>query len=115
MKLPKWQNFGKSDRTGSNIAASFSNLLISAAAADLMKIAAAVGLMHNFAAVKSLTTTGIQLGHMKMHLTNIIAELKANMDEAKQIETYFSDKVISVSEVRNYLSRLRNSISPKTI
>jgi hypothetical protein len=52
---------------------------------------------------------------MKMHLTNIIAELKANMDEAKQIETYFSDKVISVSEVRNYLSRLRNSISPKTI
>jgi hydroxymethylglutaryl-CoA reductase len=84
-------------------------------AADLMKIAAAVGLMQNFAAVKSLTTTGIQLGHMKMHLTNIIAELKANMDEAKQIETYFSDKVISVSEVRNYLSRLRNSISPKTI
>jgi hydroxymethylglutaryl-CoA reductase len=84
-------------------------------AADLMKIAAAVGLMQNFAAVKSLTTTGIQLGHMKMHLTNIIAELKANMDEAKQIETYFSDKVISVSEVRNYLSRLRDSISPKTI
>ena len=84
-------------------------------AADLMKITAAVGLMQNFAAVKSLTTTGIQLGHMKMHLTNIIAELKANMDEAKQIETYFNDKVISVSEVRNYLSRLRESVSPKTI
>lgn len=84
-------------------------------AVDLMKITAAVGLMQNFAAVKSLTTTGIQLGHMKMHLTNIIAELKANMDEAKQIETYFNDKVISVSEVRNYLSRLRESVSPKTI
>ncbi|MFN9321674.1 MAG: hypothetical protein ACK58Q_13925, partial [Chitinophagales bacterium] len=84
-------------------------------AQDLMKIAAAVGLMQNFAAVKSLTTTGIQLGHMKMHLTNIIAELKANLEEAKQIETYFNDKVISVSEVRNYLQKLRDSISPKTI
>lgn len=84
-------------------------------AKELMKIAAAVGLMQNFAAVRSLTTTGIQLGHMKMHLTNIIAELKANLDEAKQIETYFADKVISVSEVRNYLQKLRESISPKTV
>jgi hydroxymethylglutaryl-CoA reductase len=84
-------------------------------ARDLMKIAAAVGLMQNFAAVRSLTTTGIQLGHMKMHLTNIISELKANLEEAKQIETYFNDKVISVSEVRNYLHKLRESVSPKTI
>lgn len=84
-------------------------------AKDLMKITAAVGLMQNFAAVKSLTTTGIQVGHMKMHLTNIIAELKANLDEAKQIETYFNDRVISVSEVRNYLQKLRESVSPKTI
>lgn len=84
-------------------------------AKELMKISAAVGLMQNFAAVKSLTTTGIQLGHMKMHLTNIIAELKANLDEAKQIETYFNDKVISVSEVRNYLQKLRETVSPKTI
>ena len=83
-------------------------------AKDLMKMTAAVGLMQNFAAVKSLTTTGIQLGHMKMHLTNIIAELKANLEEAKQIETYFNDKVISVSEVRNYLQKLRESVSPKT-
>lgn len=84
-------------------------------AKELMKLTAAVGLMQNFAAVKSLTTTGIQVGHMKMHLTNIIAELKANLDEAKQIETYFNDRVISVSEVRNYLQKLRESVSPKTI
>lgn len=84
-------------------------------AKELMKLTAAVGLMQNFAAVKSLTTTGIQIGHMKMHLTNIIAELKANLDEAKQIETYFNDRVISVSEVRNYLQKLRESVSPKTI
>jgi len=90
-------------------------LLGDPSASELMKIVAAVGLMQNFAAVRSLVTTGIQLGHMKMHLTNIIAELKANLDETKQIETYFSDKVISVSEVRNYLEKLRQSISPKTV
>lgn len=84
-------------------------------AKELMEIVAAVGLMQNFAAIRSLTTTGIQLGHMKMHLTNIISELKANLEEAKQIETYFSDKVISVSEVRNYLSKLRQALNPKVI
>lgn len=84
-------------------------------AKELMEIVAAVGLMQNFAAIRSLTTTGIQLGHMKMHLTNIISELKANLDEARQIETYFSDKVISVSEVKNYLSQLRQALNPKVI
>lgn len=89
-------------------------LLGNPSAKDLMQIVAAVGLMQNFAAVRSLVTVGIQLGHMKMHLTNIISELKATVEEATAIEHYFSDKTISVSEVRNYLQRLRTSISPKT-
>ena len=84
-------------------------------AKELMQIVAAVGLMQNFAAVRSLVTVGIQLGHMKMHLTNIVAELKATVDEATAIENYFKDRPISVSEVRNYLNGLRTSISPKTI
>jgi hydroxymethylglutaryl-CoA reductase len=71
--------------------------------------------MQNFAAVRSLVTVGIQLGHMKMHLTNIVAELKATVDEATAIENYFKDRPISVSEVRNYLNGLRTRISPKTI
>lgn len=90
-------------------------LLGNPSASELMKIVAAVGLMQNFAAVRSLTTTGIQLGHMKMHLPNIIAELRASVEEAKQIETYFRDKVISVSDVRNYLQQLRQNLSPKSI
>lgn len=90
-------------------------LLGNPSAKELMQIVAAVGLMQNFAAVRSLTTTGIQLGHMKMHLTNIIAELKANLAEAKQIEDYFKDKVISVSEVRSYLQQLRDSVLPKSL
>jgi hydroxymethylglutaryl-CoA reductase len=70
--------------------------------------------MQNYAAVKSLVTTGIQVGHMKMHLSNILAELKATVEEAKEVETYFKDKVISVSEVKNYIEKLRNSLLPNT-
>jgi hydroxymethylglutaryl-CoA reductase len=81
---------------------------------ELMQIVAAVGLMQNYAAVKSLVTTGIQVGHMKMHLSNILAELKATVEEAKEVETYFKDKVISVSEVKNYIDKLRNSLLSNT-
>ena len=38
---------------------------------NLMIIIAAVGLAQNFGAIRSLVTTGIQKGHMKMHLLNI--------------------------------------------
>jgi hypothetical protein len=51
---------------------------------------------------------------MKMHLSNILAELKATVDEAKEVEHYFKDKVISVSEVKNYIEKLRNSLLPNT-
>jgi hydroxymethylglutaryl-CoA reductase len=78
-----------------------------------MQIVAAVGLMQNYAAVKSLVTTGIQVGHMKMHLSNILAELKATVDEAKEVENYFKDKVISVSEVKSYIKKLRDSLISK--
>jgi hydroxymethylglutaryl-CoA reductase len=36
-------------------------------AGELMQIAASVGLANNFAALKALTTTGIQAGHMPLH------------------------------------------------
>ena len=74
----------------------------------LMSIFACVGLAQNFAAVRSLVTTGIQKGHMKMHLTNILNELHANGAEVLHATSYFSDKVISFSSVRNYLESLRN-------
>jgi hydroxymethylglutaryl-CoA reductase len=40
-------------------------------ARELAEIMAAVGLAQNFAALKALVTTGIQLGHMKLHAKNI--------------------------------------------
>lgn len=75
-------------------------LLGNPSATELMGIAAAMGLANNFSAVKSLVTTGIQQGHMKMHLLNILKQL--DIPEAKHAEVveYFKDKVVSVSAVR---------------
>ncbi|MEO0734532.1 MAG: hydroxymethylglutaryl-CoA reductase, partial [Bacteroidota bacterium] len=42
-------------------------------AEELMCVMAATGLAQNFAALRSLVTTGIQRGHMKMHLQNILS------------------------------------------
>ena len=41
-------------------------------AEELMMIASAMGLANNFSAIRSLVTKGIQRGHMKMHLMNIL-------------------------------------------
>ena len=77
-------------------------------AEDLMKITACVGLAQNFAAIKSLITTGIQKGHMKMHLSNILNQLEANDKEQEAAVVFFENKVISFQEVRNYLTDLRS-------
>jgi hydroxymethylglutaryl-CoA reductase len=53
--------------TSHPVAAASLRILGSPGAADLMKIAASVGLATNFAAVKTLITTGIQAGHMPLH------------------------------------------------
>lgn len=76
---------------------------------ELMQIIATVGLAQNFAAVKSLITTGIQAGHMKMHLNNIVLALQATEEEAQKIKAYFYDKVVSVSAVREFLESLRSN------
>ena len=47
-------------------------------ATTLMSIVASTGLAQNFAALRSLVTTGIQQGHMKMHLQNILSHLQAS-------------------------------------
>jgi hydroxymethylglutaryl-CoA reductase len=76
-------------------------------AEELMMITAAVGLAQNFAAVKSLVTTGIQKGHMKMHLLNILNQLEAGDMEKERAKTYFGDKVVSFQAVAEFLKKLR--------
>lgn len=50
-------------------------------AEDLGRIAAAVGLVQQFAALRALTTTGIQQGHMKLHAQNLAMMAGASGDE----------------------------------
>ncbi|KXK37697.1 MAG: hydroxymethylglutaryl-CoA reductase, degradative [Saprospiraceae bacterium] len=78
-------------------------------AEKLMRIIASVGLAQNFAAVKSLVTTGIQQGHMKMHLMNILNQLQASDSEIEATVRFFEDKVISFAGVRDYVDSLRQS------
>jgi hydroxymethylglutaryl-CoA reductase len=47
-------------------------------ARELMQIMAAAGLAQNFAALRALTTKGIQHGHMTMHFHNIYKQIDAN-------------------------------------
>lgn len=77
-------------------------------AKELMGILAVSGLAQNFAALRSLVTTGIQKGHMKMHLFNILNQLGANEEEKKQISAAMQDKTLSYSDITLELEKLRN-------
>ena len=79
-------------------------------ARELMVIIAATGLAQNFAAVRSLVTTGIQAGHMKLHLGNILAQLTENEDERSAAERHFNDKVVSFAAVRDFIAQKRASL-----
>ncbi|MCF6241966.1 MAG: hydroxymethylglutaryl-CoA reductase, partial [Bacteroidales bacterium] len=79
---------------------------------ELMQIAASVGLANNFSAVKSLITQGIQVGHMKMHLWNILNQFNANDEEKQLAVEYYKSHKVSYDSVRNFLSSLR--IKPAT-
>ncbi|MFV5691100.1 hydroxymethylglutaryl-CoA reductase, degradative [Flavobacterium sp. LT1R49] len=83
-------------------------MLENPSAKELMQVVAVAGLAQNFAALRSLTTTGIQEGHMKMHLNNIINQFEANDDERILIHKYFKKNTISHSAVVDFIENLRN-------
>ena len=76
-------------------------------AKELMQIVAVVGLSQNFAALRSLTTTGIQEGHMKMHINNILNQYQTTAEERKAIKTHFENNTISHSAVVSFIENLR--------
>lgn len=76
-------------------------------AEELMKIVAAAGLAQNFAAVKSLITTGIQQGHMKMHLMNILNQLQATPQEKAAMTEYFKTSTVTHRAVEEALENHR--------
>ncbi|MBU1369289.1 MAG: hydroxymethylglutaryl-CoA reductase, degradative [Bacteroidetes bacterium] len=83
-------------------------LLGNPSAKELMMVAAVMGLANNFSAVKSLTTTGIQAGHMKMHLFNILNHFKASEEEKSAAVAYFKDQKVSFASVGKYIASMRS-------
>ncbi len=77
-------------------------------AKKLMMIAAASGLANNFAAISSLITTGIQTGHMKMHLSNILNQLNASSQERVLVNSHFADKTVSFTAVDDFIRSIRS-------
>ena len=78
-------------------------------AKELMMIIATAGLAQNFAALRALTTKGIQHGHMKMHLMNILHQLEADEHEKAVIANYFDGKTVTHSAVVDKFQELRNT------
>jgi hydroxymethylglutaryl-CoA reductase len=76
-------------------------------AQELMQFVAVAGLAQNFAALRSLTTTGIQDGHMKMHLNNILNQFDATEAERITIRNHFKNQSGSHSAVVDLIETLR--------
>lgn len=79
-------------------------------AKELMMIAACAGLANNFGAVKSLVTKGIQVGHMKMHLFNILNFYAATQEEKQKAVEYFKNRKVSFKSVTDFISNQRSQI-----
>ncbi|GAB4333932.1 MAG: hydroxymethylglutaryl-CoA reductase, degradative [Bacteroidales bacterium] len=90
-------------------------LLGNPGARELMRIAASVGLANNFGAVKSLITKGIQKGHMKMHLLNILNQLGATEQEKALAKAFFEQVKVSFNAVAQFLDGLRNPSKKKPV
>ena len=75
-------------------------------AEKLMEIAAVAGLANNFGAIRSLITKGIQSGHMKMHLQNILNFMGASDEEKELAKHWFENKTVSYKAVKDYLHKL---------
>ncbi len=72
-------------------------------AKNLMEIIAVAGLAQNFAALRSLITSGIQKGHMKMHLLNILNQQNATVDQKKKAMQFFNGRSVTYSAVSDFL------------
>ena len=77
-------------------------------AKELMQIVAVAGLAQNFAALRSLVTTGIQKGHMKMHLLNLLNQLGATEKEKETLVAHFKTATVSNASVKEALENVRN-------
>lgn len=94
--------------SGHPLAKASLKILQDPSAEELMMIIASAGLANNFSAIRSLISSGIQKGHMKMHLTNILRQLNASESQKNSALEFFKDRTISYSAVKEFLSDTKN-------
>jgi len=87
-------------------------ILDNPSAKELMMYLVVAGLASNFGAVKALVSVGIQQGHMKMHLSNIMNQLNIPDENRAEIQFYFQDRTVSFSAVEVYWKSLKRNINP---
>lgn len=74
----------------------------------LAEIIASVGLANNLAAILAISTSGIQAGHMKLQARNLVATLKANDEEKKQVlKLMRKAKKYSMKDAKAFLKEVR--------
>jgi hydroxymethylglutaryl-CoA reductase len=83
-------------------------MLDNPSAENLMRIISVAGLAQNFGAVNSLVTTGIQKGHMKMHLLNILNQFDATNEEKEKAIEYFKTHIATHSHVVDFIKSIRS-------
>tara|TARA_B100000029_G_scaffold384931_1_gene380512 strand:+ start:2146 stop:3441 length:1296 start_codon:yes stop_codon:yes gene_type:complete len=76
---------------------------------QLAKCMAAAGLAQNLGALRALATVGIQAGHMKLHLRNMIASAGASADEIEPVAAIVreSGDRITMAAVEDALKQVR--------
>ena len=78
-------------------------------AEELARVAAAVGLAQNFAALRALATEGIQRGHMELHARNLAIMAGAVGDEIDRVvEIMIGDGKIRPDYAKEVLDKIRS-------
>lgn len=73
-------------------------------AEQLMKVAAAVGLAQNFAALYALTTEGINKGHLRLHARSVALLAGATKDNVETVVHHMiKEKAINVSSAKKFI------------
>lgn len=80
--------------------------------AELERIVAAVGLVQNLAAIKALVTHGINMGHMKLHISNLAIASGATQKELSTLKSQLikrlnKNKRITGNDVKEIINKLR--------
>ena len=74
-------------------------------AAELSQVIASVGLAQNLAAIKALSTVGIQRGHMRLHARQVAMAAGADDDQVQRIaDQLVAEKRINIGRAQELLA-----------